>query len=135
MQSYRTVITVADPNQIVLDNVPVQPGDRVEVTVRPQGKQRTEMVDRMKQLLEETHALPQLETISEEEIAAEIADFRNNGQCLTQTSKTNFSQRREDAKERKTENRVCFFLCVFAPLRETFLVSAVTVLSFSLCSP
>ncbi|NOY30842.1 MAG: hypothetical protein GXP28_11935 [Planctomycetes bacterium] len=77
MQSYRTVITVADPNQIVLNNVPVQPGDCVEVIVRPQGERGLEVAERMKQLLQETHSLPQLEEISEEEIAAEIAASRN----------------------------------------------------------
>ena len=74
---YRTVITVDNPNQIVLNNVPVQPGDRVEVVVRPQSKQRVKVAKRMKQLLRETHSLPQLENISEEEIAAEVAAYRN----------------------------------------------------------
>jgi len=77
MQPYRTVITVADPNQIVLNNVPVQPGDRVEVTVRAQSRQRTEITKRVEELLQETHSLPQFVKISEEEIAAEIVASRN----------------------------------------------------------
>jgi len=67
----------ADPNQIVLNSVPVQPGDRVEVTVLAQSRQRTEIVKRVKKLLQETHSLPQFVKISEEEIAAEIVASRN----------------------------------------------------------
>ncbi len=77
MQLYRTVITVDDPHQIVLNNVPVQPGDRVEVVVRPQNDQEPEVAERTKQLLQKTHLLPQLESISEADIAAEIAACRN----------------------------------------------------------
>ena len=74
MQQYRTIVTVADPKQIVLNNVPVQPGDRVEVIVRPE---ETGIPERMEQLLSETHDLPELKNISEEDIAAEIAASRN----------------------------------------------------------
>ncbi len=77
MQAYRTIITVEDVNRIVLDNVPVQPGDRVEVVVRPQDKQRSDIVKRMGQLLQKTQSLPQLQKLSEEDIAAEISDYRN----------------------------------------------------------
>jgi len=77
MQPYRSVITVDDPNQIVLNNVPVQPGDRVEVVVRLESKRRAEVGECMRQLLQETCSLPRLENISEEEIAAEIAAYRN----------------------------------------------------------
>ena len=77
MQPYRTIITVDNPNQIILNNVPVQPGDRVEIVVRPHSKPRGEVTDRMKKLLRKTHSLPQLENISVEEIADEVAAYRH----------------------------------------------------------
>ncbi len=77
MQLYRTVITVDDPNQIVLNNVPVQPGDRVEIVVRAESDQKPDVAESAKQLLQMTHALPQLESSSEADIAAEMAAFRN----------------------------------------------------------
>ncbi len=77
MQLYRTVITVDDPSQIVLNNVPVQPGDRVEIVVRSESDRESAVCERAKQLLQKTHSLPQLESISEEDIAAEIAACRN----------------------------------------------------------
>jgi len=50
---------------------------------------------------------------------------------LPQIFKLNFSQRRKGAKKRKNRNIYYFFLCAFAPLRETILVAAVTAISLS----
>ena len=77
MTPYRTIITVDNPSEIVLTNVPVEAGDRVEVVVRKSCNERVAAVERMKKLLSETQALPQLQSITDDVIAAEIAAYRN----------------------------------------------------------
>lgn len=77
MSPYRTIITVGEPGQIVLTNVPVQTGDRVEVVVRSCDLERQRRSDALQQLLKETQALPQMKRLTEADIAAEVAAFRN----------------------------------------------------------
>jgi hypothetical protein len=77
MTPYRTTITVVDPNEIILRNVPVQPGEQVEVVVRSCDPQRQERLQQLQQLMRETQALPQLQKLTEEELLAEIAAYRN----------------------------------------------------------
>lgn len=77
MKTFRTIITVVDTGSIVLNNVPVQSGDQVEVIVRTQRMEESEAAARVKKLMEETQAIPQVESISEEEITQEIAAFRS----------------------------------------------------------
>lgn len=77
MTPYRTIVTVKNPSELVLTDVPVQPGDRVEVVVRPQSKKRINEVEKVKKLLAETHSLPQLQNITEKDISAEIDAYRN----------------------------------------------------------
>jgi hypothetical protein len=77
MTPYRTTITVVDPNEIILRNVPVQVGEQVEVVVRSCDTQRQERVRQLQKLMQETQALPQLKNLTEEELQAEIASYRN----------------------------------------------------------
>ncbi len=77
MSPYRTIITVGEPGQIVLTNVPVKTGDRVEVVVRPCDLERQRRSDAFQQLLKDTKALPQLKNLTEADITAEVAAFRN----------------------------------------------------------
>lgn len=77
MTPYRTTITVVDPNEIVLRNVPVQPGEQVEVMVRSCDPQRQEKLRKLRNLMQETQSLPQLQSLTEEELIKEIAAYRN----------------------------------------------------------
>lgn len=75
MNAYKTYITITDPNQVVLTDLPFRPGQRVEVVILADDE-RANRVEKLKSLFAETQALPQARTVSEDEIAAEIAAYR-----------------------------------------------------------
>lgn len=78
MKAYRTYITVTDPKHVVLTDVPFRPGERVEVLLLTPGEHNTTVVQELKELFKETQALPQIQALSDEEIAAEVAAYRNS---------------------------------------------------------
>jgi antitoxin ParD1/3/4 len=75
MNAYKTYITITNPNQVVLTDLPFRPGQRVEVVILADDE-RAARVEKLKALLAETQALPQAQAVSEDEIAAEIAAYR-----------------------------------------------------------
>ncbi len=80
MIAYRRYTTVQESKQIVLSNVPFQPGQRVEVVLIAEEERPAARVQEVRALFKATQALPQAQTITEEEIAAEIAAYRA-GRC------------------------------------------------------
>ncbi len=76
MLAYRRYATVQKSNQILLTNLPFQPGQRVEVVVIADDEQQANRVRELHELFQVTQALPQVQAISEEDIAAEIAAYR-----------------------------------------------------------
>lgn len=76
MIAYREYITVQESKQIVLSNVPFQPGQRVEVVLIAEEERPAARVQELRALFKATQALPQAQAITEEEIAAEIAAYR-----------------------------------------------------------
>jgi hypothetical protein len=76
MIAYRQYVTVQKSKQIVLSDVPFQPGQQVEVVVLAEEGRTINLVRELRETLQVTQALPQAQTISEEEIAAEIAAYR-----------------------------------------------------------
>jgi hypothetical protein len=76
MLAYRQYARVQPSKQIVLTDLPFQPGQRVEVVVIAEDEPPAKRVQELRELFEATQALPQAQTISEEEIAAEIAAYR-----------------------------------------------------------
>ena len=76
MIAYREYATVQASRQIVLSNVPFQPGQRVEVVLIAEEDRPAARIQELRVLFEATQALPQARAISEEEIAAEIAAYR-----------------------------------------------------------
>lgn len=77
MLAYRQFVRVEPSKQIILSDVPFQPGQRVEVVVIAEDEQPTRRVQELRELFQVTQALPQAQAISEEEIAAEIAAYRS----------------------------------------------------------
>jgi hypothetical protein len=75
MNAYKTYITITNPNQVILTDLPFRPGQRVEVVILADDE-RAARVEKLKALLTETQALPQAQAVSEDEIAAEIAAYR-----------------------------------------------------------
>jgi hypothetical protein len=61
-------------NRLVLDNLPYQPGQKVEVVVYAKDEMSSRMA-KWRTLLNETQALPQTGQITDDEIEAEIEAF------------------------------------------------------------
>jgi type IV secretory pathway VirD2 relaxase len=81
LPTYRRKATVRSDGRIEIKTPKLKPGTRVDVTVRVESEpddaqERGERVRELKALFKETQALPQARTITEEEIAAEIAAYR-----------------------------------------------------------
>ncbi len=76
MTTYRKYITIADPNNVTLSGLPFHPGQRVEVVLISRGEPLPAHLQELQTLFQTTQALPQAQTISSEEIAAEIAAYR-----------------------------------------------------------
>jgi hypothetical protein len=76
MIAYRQYATVQKSKQIVLSDVPFQPGQQVEVVVLAEEGRSINLVRELREVLQVTQALPQAQAISEDDIAAEIAAYR-----------------------------------------------------------
>ena len=77
MKAHKMFATVKDPGKLVLDDVPFDKGQRVEVLLLAPDQDETDRVTRLKSLFKETQGLPQMQTITEEEIAGEIDRYRS----------------------------------------------------------
>ncbi len=75
METYKTYITIENPDRVVLSNLPFQIGQRVEIIVLPEYS-RVEMSQKLKALFKKTQALPEIREITDEDIDAEIAAYR-----------------------------------------------------------
>jgi hypothetical protein len=75
MKTYRTRITLADPKKLVLTNLPFEPGQDVEVLIRTEPKKAS--LKALQMLLKQTQSLPQAQTITKEDIKAEIENYRD----------------------------------------------------------
>lgn len=77
MKAYRTFQTVSDSKEVVLADIPFEPGQRVEILVLAQEQAESEGPNALDALLAATQSLPQLRKLSDEEIAAEIEGYRS----------------------------------------------------------
>jgi len=75
MSSYLLYATVEEPNQVLLTDLPLEPGQRVEIVVRT-VEDKAEAVESPQELFRKTQVLPQAQSISEADIEAEIAAHR-----------------------------------------------------------
>lgn len=79
LTAYRQKVTVRPDGRIEIPEPIFKPGTEAEVIVLVESdtaESRLARVDEWKALFKETQALPQAKTITEEEIAAEIAAYR-----------------------------------------------------------
>lgn len=76
MNAYKKYITIEDPNHVVLSGLPFQPGQRVEVIVLAEDDHKSAISQKLKDLFDRTQAIPGVQDITEEEIAAEIEAYR-----------------------------------------------------------
>ena len=76
MNTYRKRLVVQDPKQIVLSDVPFQTGQEVEVILRSTERPAIERKNDLRALLKKTQSLPQIQTLTEEDILAEVEAYR-----------------------------------------------------------
>jgi hypothetical protein len=76
MQAWKRIVTVEDPGQVVLRDLPFPPGQRVEVVVIADEGQSRATADELRRLLADTQALPASRTVTDEQIAEEVAAYR-----------------------------------------------------------
>jgi len=77
MQAYRRFGVIQESGQIVLSNLPFRPGQLVEVLVLGEDQIQSGLTEKLALLFKETQALPQVQALTEAEIAAEIAAYRD----------------------------------------------------------
>ncbi len=78
MEAYRTYVTITDPQQVVLNNVPFRPGQRVEILILSRASDEAALAEDLRALLRDTQSLPNVKRLSEADIIAEVAAYRNS---------------------------------------------------------
>jgi hypothetical protein len=73
MRAYRKYLTIDNPKQVTLSDLPFQPGDCVEVVMIATEPASTTHLETLHTLLKTTQALPQARILTDAEIAAEVA--------------------------------------------------------------
>jgi hypothetical protein len=80
MEAYRLFTTITDPQQITLTDLPFAVGQTVEILILSQGaiagKAKTVDGKQVESLFKLTQALPQVQVITDEDIDAEVAAYR-----------------------------------------------------------
>lgn len=76
MKEFRTSLTIKDPKQVVLSDLPFSEGQEVEVVVVAKDG-FDDRVRQLKDLLKATQSLPQVQTLTEEDITREVEAYRN----------------------------------------------------------
>jgi hypothetical protein len=76
MNAYETSATVEPQGDIRLVGVPFAPGTEVEVTVSPKRMSAEEFAATWQRVCSDLRSLPQAGTITDDEIQAEINDYR-----------------------------------------------------------
>lgn len=80
VKAYRQYVTVEDPQKIILENTPFQPGDRLEVLLISQEESATSLDERMESLFKQLQSLSEAQHLTDEEIIREIAAYRHEHQ-------------------------------------------------------
>ncbi len=76
MATYKTFITIEDPNQVTLSDLPFEKGQRVRVVLLTEDDARSEISQRFRKLFSETQSLPGVSESTEEAIATEVTAYR-----------------------------------------------------------
>ncbi len=75
MIAYKRIVTIRNPRKLVLDDLPFQPGQRVEVVLLAEEEPVISLAE-LQALFQDTQNLPTAQTITEEEIMIEIEAYR-----------------------------------------------------------
>lgn len=77
MKSYRTQSTITEAHQLVVSDVPFDAGEEVEIVVRAKNGNEAGQVRELRDLFKKTQSLPQIQTLTDEDIAREVEAHRN----------------------------------------------------------
>ena len=77
MQAYRTYLTIIDPKQVILTDLPFRPGQRIEVLLLAPEEERSEATDKLRDLFDRTQAISDSQGIDEDVIRQEIDAYRS----------------------------------------------------------
>jgi len=75
MSTYRKRLVIQNPDQVVLLDVPFKTGQEVEITLRSTDPV-LEQNRNLRMLFKKTQQLPQIQTMTEDDIASEIKAYR-----------------------------------------------------------
>ena len=76
MLAYKRYVTVKDTGNLMLTGLPFKSGQCVEVVMIAEDEEKEAILKRLKTLFKETQNLPQVKTISEDQISKEIRAYR-----------------------------------------------------------
>ncbi|WP_193198313.1 hypothetical protein [Nostoc sp. MG11] len=76
MNVYKKYITITDPKQVILFDLPFQAGQRVEIIILAEENPRASISKKLIDLFDKTQSIPGVQDISKAEIAAEIEAYR-----------------------------------------------------------
>lgn len=76
MEAYKKYLTIEDPKQVILSDLPFSSGQRVEVIVIAENEESEHLSHRFAQLLKETQAIHASSPLTAKEIQAEIEAYR-----------------------------------------------------------
>ncbi|MDL1959998.1 MAG: hypothetical protein LWX01_11860 [Deltaproteobacteria bacterium] len=75
MLAYKKYVTIKNKDSLTLKSLPFKPGQRVKVVMIAEDDKDVYLAD-LQALLKQTQGLPEARSISEDEIAVEIAAYR-----------------------------------------------------------
>lgn len=78
MRAYKKYVVVEDTHRVVLSDLPFEAGQRVEVVLIADEPQAVARLETLQTLLTSTQALPQARSLTEADIAAEVAAARTS---------------------------------------------------------
>jgi hypothetical protein len=76
MRAYRKYLTIKNPKEVTLSDLPFAAGDCVEVVMIATGPSPAAQLETLHTLFKTTQALPQARTLTEADLVAEVAAVR-----------------------------------------------------------
>ncbi|MFO7662575.1 MAG: hypothetical protein R6X18_08265 [Chloroflexota bacterium] len=79
MIAVKRIVTINDPQKLILNDLPFQVGQKVEILILAEdmSPEAHQAATDLRNLFRVTQALPQPRAITEDEIASEIASYRS----------------------------------------------------------
>ncbi len=77
MRAYRKYLTIQNPKQVTLSDLPFAAGDCVEVVMIATESSPAAQLETLHTLLKTTQALPQARVLTDADLAAEVAAVRS----------------------------------------------------------